>query len=103
MKKLNLKTEIDEGLGTDVNTLFEGPGRKLVQITLRGGGILKAHKSAEPITVQCVAGKGLFVEIESGEEICLEPGVLLTVEADVVHEVRAEPEVSILLTKFKND
>jgi quercetin dioxygenase-like cupin family protein len=103
MKQLNLKTEIGEGQQTEVTALFDGPRRKLIQVTLRDGGILKAHKAAEPITVMCVTGKGSFVEIGSGEEICLSPGVLLTVEAEVMHEVRAEPAVSILLTKFKQD
>lgn len=103
MKQLDLKLDIGKGAETEVNVLFDGPRRKLMQITLRNGAVLKAHKAAEPITVMCVAGKGVFIEIASGHEILLSPGVLLTVEAEVMHEVRAAEDVAILLTKFKSE
>ena len=70
---------------------------------MRRNQILKAHQAAEPITIQCVAGAGDFLDVSVNEIYKLSPGVLLTVEAEVVHEVRATPEVSILLTKFKED
>jgi len=99
MEKLDLQKEIGEGKDTQVKVLFDGPRRKIIQITLRGGAILKAHKADEPITVQCVAGSGQFVEVD-GDKMELTAGVLITVEPQVVHEVRALPQVSILVTKF---
>ena len=103
MEKLKLRTEIGEGKDTEVNLLFDGARRKIMQITLRRNQILQAHQAAEPITVQCVAGAGDFLDVGANEIYKLSPGVLLTVEAEVIHEVRALPEVSILLTKFKED
>lgn len=103
MEKLNLRTEIGEGKDKEVNLLFDGTRRKIMQITLRQNAVLPAHLSAEPITIQCVAGTGSLVEIESEKSFDLSPGVLLTVEAEVVHEVKSSPEVSILLTKFKEN
>ncbi|MGI8470036.1 MAG: hypothetical protein ACR2N3_16475 [Pyrinomonadaceae bacterium] len=103
MEKLNLQIEIGEGKDTEVNLLFDGVRRKIMQITLRRNAVLKAHKAAEPITVQCVAGAGDFLDVSKNEIYKLSPGVLITVEPEVVHEVRALPEVSILLTKFKAD
>jgi quercetin dioxygenase-like cupin family protein len=41
--------------------------------------------------------------VSSNETCELFPGVLITVEPEVVHEIRASPEVSILLSKFKKD
>ncbi len=100
MKKLNLETEIGMGKNIEINVLFEGSKRKIVQITLRENAILKAHKAAEPITIQCVVGSGELLDITNNAKTDLSPGVLITVEPEVLHEVKALPEVSILLTKF---
>ena len=101
MQKLNLQTKIGDGKDKEVTPLFDGDRRKIVQITLRNKAILDAHKAAEPITIQCVAGKGLLIVGEEKEEVELKEGMLVTIEANVVHEIRALSKVSVLLTKFK--
>lgn len=103
MEILNLRIEIGEGRDIESHQLFDGPRRKIVQITLRRRAILKAHESAEPITVQCVAGAGNLLDLSKSETYEMSPGTLLTLEPEVVHEIRALPEVSILLSKFKAD
>lgn len=103
MEKLNLKIEIGEGKDIESNLLFDGARRKIMQIMLRREAVLKAHKAAEPITIHCVAGAGELLDVTKDEAHKLSPGVLITVEPAVVHEIRAMPEVSILLTKFKED
>lgn len=100
MKALKLQTEIGEGKDKQVELLFEGPRRKVQQITLRNRAVLAAHKAAEPITIQCVAGKGVIRVGEKGETVELRPGVLLTLEPNITHAVEALPAVSILLTRF---
>lgn len=102
MEKLNLQTEIGEGKDIESHSLFDGARRKIMQITLRRNAILKAHKAAEPITIQCTAGAGELLDVGKNEIYKLTAGVLITVEAEIVHEVGALPEVSILLTKFKD-
>ena len=101
MQKLNLQTKVGDGKDKEVTPLFDGDRRKIVQITLRNKAILDAHKAAEPITIQCVAGKGLLIVGEEKEEVELKEGVLVTIEPNVVHEIRALSKVSVLLTKFK--
>ena len=101
MQKLNLQTKIGDGKDKEVTPLFDGERRKIVQITLRNKAVLDAHKAAEPITIQCVAGKGLLIVGEEKEEVELKEGVLVTIEPNVVHEIRALSKVSVLLTKFK--
>lgn len=103
MQKLNLQTKIGDGKDKEVTPLFDGDRRKIVQITLRNKAILDAHKAAEPITIQCVAGKGLLIVGEEKEEVELKVGVLVTIEPNVVHEIRALSKVSVLLTKFKEN
>lgn len=103
MQKLNLQTKIGDGKDKEVTPLFDGDRRKIIQITLRNEAILDSHKAAEPITIQCVAGKGLLIVGEEREELELTEGVLVTIEPNIVHEIRALSEVSVLLTKFKEN
>jgi quercetin dioxygenase-like cupin family protein len=103
MEILNLQTEIGEGKDTEVSLLFDGAKRKIMQITLRQNAVLKAHQAAEPITIQCVTGTGDLLDLTKKETCKLSAGVLVTIEPEVIHEIRAMPEVSILLTKFKEE
>jgi quercetin dioxygenase-like cupin family protein len=97
MQALPLQTTIGAGKEKQIDQLFSGPRRRIVQITLRNGAILAAHKAPVPITIQCVAGQGTLI---AGESIELTPGILVTLEPNVEHEVRGLPDVSILLTQF---
>jgi quercetin dioxygenase-like cupin family protein len=103
MEILNLQTEIGVGKDIEVNLLFDGARRKIMQITLRQNAVLKAHQAAEPITIQCVAGTGDLLDLTKKETCKLSPGVLVTMEPEIIHEIKALPEVSILLTKFKEE
>ena len=101
MKIINLQTTIGEGPDQQVEPLFDGLRRKLLQITLRNGAVLAAHKAASPITIQCLVGTATLRA--GGEAVQLRPGVLATLDASVVHEIAAEPAVTFLLTKFTSE
>ena len=85
-----------------VRELFNGSRRRIHEIKLINNAVLTRHKAAEPITVLCLAGSGVF---RSGdglqEELPLQPGTFLTLEADIDHEAVAEPELHLLVTRFK--
>ena len=100
MQVLQLQIAIGIGKDKQVNPLFDGPRRKLVQITLRNKAILDAHKASVPITIQCIAGYGSLTSEDAVETLELMPGVLVTIEPNVSHEIKANPAVSILLTQF---
>lgn len=100
MTQLTLKTTIDAGPDKQVEPLFTGPGRRLVQITLRNKAVLDAHKAPMPITIHCVAGSGTLTVTGQNGPLTLTPGTLVTIEPDVVHEIVATPAVSVLLTQF---
>ena len=88
----------------DVNEIFNGDRRRMVTVTLRNNDVLSKHKADVPISVLCLGGSGRFLagpELE--ESHVLRPGTLLTLEAEVYHEVIAEPELHILVTKFKGN
>jgi quercetin dioxygenase-like cupin family protein len=99
MTVLPLQTGIEPGTDKQVVSLFTGPGRKLVQIVLRNGATLEAHKAPVPITIHCVAGTGTLT-VSGQPAVALKPGVLVTLEPGVVHEILAVPSVSVLLTQF---
>lgn len=84
-----------------VKALFEGPGRKLIEVKLRNGEVLPKHHAAGPITVLCLAGSGRFSAGKDLDETQgLIAGSLITLEAGVDHEVVAEPDIDLLVTKF---
>ena len=108
MKKFEVIKNLDLGAvsksekSKEAKEIFKGARRHIIEITLRNNEILAKHKAPEPITVLCLAGSGTFrAGSDLEEEEKLEAGTLLTLEAGVEHEVRAEPELRLLVTKFK--
>ncbi len=88
----------------DVKEIFNGMRLRIVQVNLRNNQILSKHKANDPITVFCLAGNGTFrAGKDLEEEQKLVAGTLITLEGEVEHEVVAEPEISLLVTKFKSE
>lgn len=85
-----------------VNKIFDGARRQIISVELYNGEVLAKHKANEPITVLCLSGSGTFsAGADLSESQKLEAGTLITLEAGIEHEVAAEPEIRILVTKFK--
>lgn len=84
-----------------VNVLFKGPFRQVIEVRLQNSAVLSKHKADVPITVFCIAGKGVF---RAGPGLVdaqpLRAGTLITVEAGIDHEVVADPALHIIVTKF---
>jgi len=104
-KVIDVTSVITDGKEKEVNMLFEGERRKIVQLTLRNGKNLEGHRAKEPIVIQCVAGEGELIikNAEDSNTIKLLPGTFVTVEANVVHDVVGKPMVSIVLIRFFED
>lgn len=86
----------------ELTEIYNGARRRIVEVRLRNSEILAKHKANEPITVLCLAGSGRFLAGKNLEdEQKLVAGILLTLEAEVEHEVVAEPDIHILVMKFK--
>lgn len=85
-----------------LNELFNGSMRRIVEVKLFNNDILSKHKAKEPITVFCLSGKGIFRAGKDLEDVQdLQTGTLITLEAEIEHEVSAVPELHLLVTKFK--
>lgn len=98
MQHVTMNTSIGEGPNQSVEKLYESEWTKLVLITIRNGATLAKHAAKEPVTIQCVSGRGTLVAGDQRFE--LEPGVIVPLEANVEHAVEASPAVSVLVTRF---
>ena len=86
----------------DVKEIFNGARRRMLLVNLRNNEVLSKHKASEPIAVFCLAGAGMFLagrDLEDRQKLVA--GTLITLESGIEHEVAAEPEISLLVTKFK--
>ncbi len=91
---------IEEGKELDKNILFEGPKRKIAQVTMRDGKSLGTHAVDMPFLVYCTAGTGELILGKEKKSIELSVGKMVTVEADIPHDVIAKPELSIIVIRF---
>jgi quercetin dioxygenase-like cupin family protein len=86
----------------ELNRLYDGPNRTIVEVRLSNSGILKRHHADVPITVLCLSGNGVF---SAGEDLsdsqAMEPGTLITLDAKVEHEVVANGDLHLIVSKFK--
>ena len=94
-----LPNEIGPGKEREVQTLFADPWRRLVLIRLRDAALLADHSARVPITIHALLGKGILNV--AGETYPLTPGTIVPVDAHVVHHVRADPALALLVTFFR--
>lgn len=104
-KILLLEKNIAEGKEKEINPLYDKNQIKVVQLTLRSESKLETHKVNVPILIQCISGNGELM-IQNGDNheiVSLNPGITVVVESDVLHDVIAKPEISIMLIKFPKE
>lgn len=95
-------SENENGKDLSVQKLVDDEIRTVLVISLKNGAVLSKHKAAEPITVLCFRGKANFRAGEGLSEASeLVEGTLIAVDPNIEHEVTAQPEAQILVTKFK--
>lgn len=79
--------------------LLQGDGANIIMFNFAPGQVLKEHKSAHPITVQCIQGELMFTVEE--QTIPMTPGTVLHLRALVPHQVdcpsNASEQTNVLL------
>lgn len=96
------ETASKTGSDRHITQLFDGPFRKIMEVGLSNGAVLSKHHADVPITVYCVSGEGEFYAGEALSEVNkLSAGSLITLDAGIEHEVRATPEIRLIVSKFK--
>lgn len=94
--KSNQKPEKNKEVGVLLNE-----NHKIISINLYNGEILAKHMANTSISVLCLSGNGTFRAGNNlEEEQKLTQGTLLYLEKTIPHEIVAETELKILVTKF---
>ena len=92
-------SQLEEGQPKELEVLLADSYRKIVRVVLRHGEVFADHSTKVPLLIFCLQGTG---SLRVGtEEIPLTPGVLVPLDAGVVHAVEAKPAVALLLTLFR--
>jgi len=94
-----LPQAIVPGKVREIQTLLADQWRKLVLIYVRQGALLADHSARVPITIHAILGAGILRV--GSDEYVLTPGVIVPVDAHVVHNVQADPDLAILVTFFR--
>lgn len=101
---LNVIELSDAVSGSDkkVQEVVNLPHCRILRVSLKNNDVLTKHRSAEPISVLCLDGGGYFKIGREGERVeRLKSGTLVTLSEGIDHEVVADPDVVLLVTKFK--
>lgn len=101
--KENVKAETKEYLeelnkDISVKMLHSSSKKKIILITLRNSSSLDDHAADCPIMVLCISGKGTFET--GGKSQDIREGSLINLDAKVVHRVKADNKLELLVTKF---
>lgn len=81
--------------------ILETPFTKEIRILLKNGQVMKEHKAPFPIIVHLLSGKINFGV--QGEIVQLKTGAILTLEANIPHDLTALKDSTIRLTLLKPD
>ena len=99
-KIINYSKTIEAGNPLSKKMLDKGERRIIAEVTLRDGKALGVHTEDTPFMVYGIAGEGVLVLGDNEKSIPITPGVLVTVETGVAHDVIAKPNLSILVFKL---
>ena len=98
---INLTETFKTERNKEINILFSIVTQKVIEIILTNSEILTKHLIPTAITVLCLGGNGVFKAGENLEvEKKLTAGTLIYLEKDIFHEVVAQPNLRILVTKL---
>jgi quercetin dioxygenase-like cupin family protein len=73
-----------------------------IELKIRAGAVLARHSAMQAIKVLCLEGSGRFTageELDSSAD--LTRGTVVALEPAIPHEVSADSELLLLVTKFK--
>jgi len=76
--------------------LFRSDKDNISLFCMAKGAAMEDHTSTKEGTVHVLEGEGTF-NLE-GEEIAMKPGVVIFMEKNVIHNLKAEENMSFLLT-----
>ncbi|WP_432221339.1 cupin domain-containing protein [Flavobacterium sp. TMP13] len=102
MKTASLRTDLQYNEDkVSIKVMMETETSKEIRILFRKGQTMKEHKAGYPITVEIHEGTITFgVE---GEKMVLKTGDLISLDANVPHDLLAQEDSIVRLTLSKSD
>jgi quercetin dioxygenase-like cupin family protein len=92
----NLQFDIDK---PQLSVLLQTAAVKEIRIIFKAGQAMKAHKAPAPIVVAVMKG---CIDFGVGmERVLLQEGMIIALEADVVHDLIAEEDCIVRLSIHK--
>lgn len=82
-----------------VTVLMDTPASKEVRITFKNGQVMKEHQAPHPIVVNVVEGEVEFFVDE--KMYLLEKGMMIALDSNVLHELKANKESIVRLSIHK--
>ena len=102
MKTASLRKELQYNEDkVAINVMMETETSKEIRILFRKGQAMKEHKAGFPITVEIHQGSINFGV--NGEKMILQAGDLISLDANVPHDLHAEEDSIVRLTLSKLD
>lgn len=101
MQKVNILENLEYGDKVQITPLFETQSSKEIRVVFKKEQIMKDHKTSFPITVEIFEG-----EIDFGVEdeiYTLIKGDIVSLDAKVVHNLKANKDSIVRLTLSKSD
>jgi len=84
-----------------ITPLLESDFGKEIRIAFKEGQVMKAHKTKFPIAVMTLKGS---IEFGVGDKtFILDEGDIITLEGNVLHELKAQEESVVRLSLHKGD
>jgi quercetin dioxygenase-like cupin family protein len=94
-----LRAEPAYAAGRNAITLRKGPNLQIVVLAQQAGNVLDEHRAVGPITLQVLRGRVRFATAERTAD--LDAGMLLALDAGIVHSVEALDDSLSVLTLNK--
>ncbi len=94
-----LDKEIETG---KMKMIHQNEKNRFIFVNLKDKDKLAKHTSPHNLTVFALSGNGkIMAGKELDEELVITEGIFFQIEKDVAHEVKAEPELKLLLVQTK--
>ncbi len=98
---VGFEVELTGDKDIDARKVLDSEFGQMLEVTIRHPMNLKKHKANVPITVLCIAGEAVFCAGDDLEDCQkLTPGTLISLDANIPHEVNTTSYARVLVTKF---